>query len=64
LRRALLLERAAARLPRRARAPLRDAALRALAAAGSARLRSGGPASCALLEEAAGLDELLDSRRE
>jgi len=61
--RALLLERAAARLARRARGPLREAAQRARAAAGSPRLESDGPVPCALLEEAAELDEMLDSRR-
>jgi len=62
-RRSLLFDRAAARLPRRARGPLRDAALRARAAAESARLQGEGPVPPALLEEAAWLDEMLDSGR-
>ena len=62
-KRAVLLERAAARLPRRAREPLWEAARQARAAAESAPLQGDGPVPCALLEQAAALDELLDRRR-
>jgi Protein kinase domain len=63
LLRATLLERAAASLPRRARAPLREGARCAREAARSERLRGTGPVPCALLERAAELDQMLGSRR-
>jgi hypothetical protein len=62
-RRAAFLERASARSARGARTSLRDAARRARAAAGVARTLADGPVLPALLEEAAELDEMLDSMR-
>ena len=62
-RRAELLERRAARSPRGARAPLREAARRARAAAGLAGRLGDGPVLPTLLEDAAELDEMLDPVR-
>ena len=61
LLRAQLLERAAARLPRRARAPLLDAVQEGRLAAEAPELQGGGPVPSVLLEQAAALDGMLDS---